>query len=85
MKLRCSIPVTLAFGVLAFGAAIGAEEQPPAAPPAPAGAAGPAPHIVFDATNVNLGDVVHGKDAVATFTYRNTGDAPLHILSAHPG
>jgi hypothetical protein len=34
---------------------------------------------------VNLGDVVHGQDAVATFTYHNTGDAPLHILSAKPG
>jgi len=53
--------------------------------PAPAAAAGPAPHIKFDATEVNLGDVVHGQDAVATFTYRNTGDAPLRILSAKPG
>jgi hypothetical protein len=55
---------------------------PPAAPkPAP----GTAPHIVFDAVLVNLGDVIHGQDAVATFTYRNTGNAPLHILGAKPG
>jgi len=53
--------------------------------PAPAAPVGPAPHIKFDATDVNLGDVVHGADAVATFTYHNTGDAPLHILSAKPG
>ena len=53
--------------------------------PAPAAPAGPAPHIKFDATEVNLGDVVHGEDAVATFTYHNTGSAPLHILSAKPG
>jgi hypothetical protein len=53
--------------------------------PAPAAPAGPAPHITFDAKDVNLGDVVHGKDAVATFTYHNTGTAPLHILSAKPG
>jgi len=46
---------------------------------------GPAPRIAFDAKDVNLGDVVHGQDAVATFTYRNTGTAPLHILSAKPG
>ena len=65
---------------LSFGArAVFAEEPAPAAP------AGPAPHIKFDATDVNLGDVVHGQDAVATFTYHNTGDAPLHILSAKPG
>jgi hypothetical protein len=47
--------------------------------------AGPTPHIAFDAKDVNLGDVVHGQDAVATFTYHNTGSVPLHILSAKPG
>ena len=41
--------------------------------------------IKFDATDVNLGEVVKGQDAVATFTYRNLGSAPLHILSAKPG
>lgn len=59
---------------------------PPPNPPAPAAApSGPSAHIKFDATDVNLGDVVRGEDAVATFTYHNTGDAPLHILSAKPG
>jgi hypothetical protein len=53
--------------------------------PAPAAPAGPAPHIAFDAKDVNLGDVIHGVDAVAMFTYHNTGTAPLHILSAKPG
>ncbi len=56
-----------------------AEELPKAAPE------GPAPHIKFDATEVNLGDVIRGQDAVAIFTYHNTGNAPLHILSAKPG
>ena len=65
---------------LSLGArAVFAEEPAPAAPE------GPAPRIKFDATEVNLGDVVHGQDAVATFTYHNTGDAPLHIVSAKPG
>src|SRR5215831_2996849 len=38
----------------------------PAAPPAaaPAAPAGPAPHLKFDATVLNLGNVVHGEDAV---------------------
>ena len=59
---------------------------PPPNPSAPAAAAtGPGPHIKFDTTSVNLGDVVRGADAVATFTYHNTGDAPLRILSAKPG
>ena len=53
--------------------------------PAPATPAGASPHITFDAKDVNLGDIVHGQDAVAVFTYRNTGTAPLHILSAKPG
>jgi hypothetical protein len=53
--------------------------------PAPAAPDVPAPHIHFDATDVDLGDVVHGQDAAATFTYHNTGTAPLHILSAKPG
>jgi hypothetical protein len=59
---------------------------PPPNPPAPTAVpSGPAPHIKFDSVTVNLGDVVRGEDAVATFTYHNTGDVPLHILSAKPG
>ena len=62
-----------------------AQAPAPAEAPAPAPPAGPAPHLVFDSVQINLGEVVHGQDAVATFAYRNTGDAPLHILSAKPG
>lgn len=43
------------------------------------------PRLKFDAVDQNLGTVVRGQDAVATFTYRNVGDAPLKILSAKPG
>jgi hypothetical protein len=63
--------------------AVPAPPPNPVAPTAPP--TGPSPHIKFDSTNVNLGDVVHGEDAVATFIYHNTGDLPLHILSAKPG
>ena len=59
--------------------------QPPAEAVLPAKPTGPQPKLVFDSVLVNIGDVVHGQDAVATFAYRNTGDAPLHILSAKPG
>jgi hypothetical protein len=41
--------------------------------------------IAFESVNVNLGDVVRGQEAVATFTYQNKGTGPLHILSAKPG
>ena len=57
----------------------------PAAEAAPAPPAGPSPHIQFEKTELELGDVIHGQDAVATFTYQNTGPVPLHILSAKPG
>lgn len=82
--------VSMALGAGALMVAGGACAQDPApAPPAPQPAApvpgGPSGKIAFDAMVVNLGDVVHGQDAVATFTYHNTGDAPLHILSAKPG
>ena len=39
----------------------------------------------FESVEQNLGDVVRGQDVVATFTYKNLGDAPLRILSAKPG
>ena len=82
--------VSVAFGVGALMIAGGACAQDPAPAPTAAQPAAPAPpgpsgKIAFDAMVVNLGDVVHGQDAVATFTYHNTGDAPLHILSAKPG
>jgi hypothetical protein len=68
-------------GLLTVGAARAASAEAPAA----AAPDGPAPRIAFDVKDLNLGDVTHGQDAVATFTYHNTGTAPLHILSAKPG
>lgn len=62
-----------------------AQAPPPAAEPAAGAAPAQAPRIKFDSEQIDLGDVVHGQDAVATFTYRNTGTAPLHILTAKPG
>jgi len=78
----------LSLGLCAFvavSAACAEGPAPAAVPPTAAAPVGGAPKIAFDAVTVNVGDVVHGQDVVATFTYRNTGDAPLHILSAKPG
>jgi hypothetical protein len=61
--------------VLALGTAVAAAADAP-----PSG-----PRLKFDAVEQNLGDVVRGQDAIATFTYRNVGDTPLKILSAKPG
>ena len=88
---RYSFPVVLGLSIAVWGAAARAREVSPAKEPAPlkepaaAVPGGSSPHIVFDNATINLGEVVHGQDAVANFAYRNTGDAPLHILSAKPG
>ena len=80
------LAAALAAGLALVGASA---KAPPAATPAPAKAPAQAaagtPHIKFETTEVKLGQVVHGQDAVATINYQNTGDAPLHILSAKPG
>jgi hypothetical protein len=77
-------------GLVLAGAVSAAPPPAPTPPPFPAPApaavpTGPSPHVKFDATEVDLGEVTRGQDAVATFTYHNTGDAPLKILSAKPG
>ena len=79
MYRRVVQPFIVGLFALCVAHAASAQERAPAAP------AGPAPRITFDAKDANLGDVVVGQDALATFTYRNTGTAPLHILSAKPG
>lgn len=79
MNRRLLSLFVLGMFVACGSSALFAQEPPPAAP------TGPTPHIKFDATEVNLGDVIRGQDAVATFTYHNTGSAPLHIVSAKPG
>ncbi len=79
MIRRVVTPFVVGLFAVLVAPAVSAQQPVPAAP------AGPAPHITFDSTDVNLGDVVHGKDALAVFTYHNTGTAPLHILSAKPG
>ena len=91
MKRRFLIPVMVGIFAPIWGVVVLTREPAPAQQPAPgqeptqAAPAGPVPHIVFDSATINVGDVVHGQDALATFTYKNTGDAPLHILSAKPG
>lgn len=68
---------------LLAGAVAWAGDAPVGVAPTPPPTDGP--RLKFDAVDLNLGDVVRGGDAVATFTYHNTGNAPLKILSAKPG
>lgn len=44
-----------------------------------------APRIVFESETVDLGKVVRGASANATFTFKNAGDTELEILSVKPG
>ena len=74
--MRRLLPLVLLFA----GALASAADAPPSPTPAAGG-----PRLKFEAIELNLGDVVRGDDAVATFTYKNVGDAPLKILSAKPG
>jgi hypothetical protein len=82
-----ALPLLLAVGSL-LGPHAAGRAAAPSTPPAlakKAEPAAPAPHLQFDATAIDLGDVVRGKDASAVFTYRNTGEGVLKILSAKPG
>lgn len=73
---RPNFALALAFAALLFALA------------APSGAQAPqegTPRAVFDATEVDAGEVTRGKDITFTFSVRNTGDGILQILSAKPG
>ena len=41
--------------------------------------------ITVDSPTVDAGEIVRGKLATAVFEIRNTGTAPLKIISAKPG
>ncbi|MBZ5638768.1 MAG: DUF1573 domain-containing protein [Acidobacteriia bacterium] len=87
------LPLALGLAVMAARGASRPAEGPPrltpsGPPPAPAGApvtpAVPA-QLVVEKETVDLGDVVRGTKAEATFVLRNAGKNPVKILSARPG
>jgi hypothetical protein len=45
---------------------------------------GPLPVIAFDKTEHDFGAIPQGKSVSYTYTFKNTGDAPLIIQSAQP-
>jgi hypothetical protein len=55
-----------------------------------AGAQGPAPQqpgepmLTVEAARVDLGEIVAGRDAVATFTFHNRGGEEVRIIRAKP-
>jgi hypothetical protein len=62
-----------------------APSRTPAAPAAAPAAPAVPPMLVVEKETVDLGDVVRGAKAEATFVLRNTGKIPIKILSARPG
>jgi hypothetical protein len=73
---------SLATTLLLAGICGVASAQAPA--PAPEAAAAQ-PSFRVEQANLDLGTVRAGEDAVATFVFRNDGQAPVKILSAKPG
>lgn len=69
--------------VLAWGPLAGQSPTPPDESPAEEPA--PAPRLVVDSKEVDLGRLVRGEQAEAVFTLRNEGDAVLRILRVKPG
>ena len=84
-RRRWSYPVPAVRRFLCLALFLAGAVAAAAETPAPGGVPADGPRLKFDATDLNLGDVVRGNDATATFTYHNTGNAPLKILSAKPG
>ncbi len=74
----------LLLAVAAIVLARTAASQTSPAPAAPASAPGQ-PRLEIEKEVVDLGNVVRGGKADATFVLRNTGKEVLRILSAKPG
>jgi hypothetical protein len=45
---------------------------------------GEGPALSVDVARMDLGEVMAGRDAVATFTFRNTGAEDVRIIRAKP-
>lgn len=67
--------------LLAGCCGVAAAQGPAPAPDAPA----VQPSFRVEQSSLDLGTVRAGEDAVATFVFRNDGQAPVKILRAKPG
>jgi hypothetical protein len=91
---RC-VPAVLLLLLMAAAAVPAAEKAPasgaapapaPTPPTAPVTAPSvPVPVLAFESTNLDLGALPEGEDAVGTFVVRNTGKAELKLLQVKPG
>jgi hypothetical protein len=77
MKARLVHAAIALAAVLAAASAVAVET-----PTVPVGSGG---RLAIDKEEIDLGDVIRGETASATFVLRNTGEETLAILSAKPG
>ena len=89
-RLRILLPALVLAVVAVHATSLAAEPpKPPRLTPSPPPAAPAAPAVpamlVVEKETVDLGDVVRGAQAEATFVLKNTGTVPVKILSARPG
>lgn len=82
-RRRCLSGPALWCALALVGGQAGAQSPPP--PESPAAESAPAPRLVLDSKVIDLGRLVRGESAEASFALRNEGDAVLRILRAKPG
>jgi hypothetical protein len=87
MKRHALGVLSLATAAVLCAASARAGEPAPAAAPAPQapGATQVAPLLSVEKDLIDLGELTRGSKAEASFVLRNTGTAPVRILSAKPG
>jgi hypothetical protein len=71
-------------GLVLLCGVVSAQNEPPAGE-APEEGSQPAPRLVVESKEIDLGQLVRGESAEASFALRNEGDAVLRILRAKPG
>ncbi len=72
--MRKVVVIALALGVTCAAIVTGQSDS-----------ATPAPGLVIEQTEIDVGAVKAGQEAVATFVLRNTGETPVKILKVKPG
>jgi copper(I)-binding protein len=74
VTMRKVVVIALALGLIAAAAVTGQSED-----------TAPAPGLVVDQSEIDVGAVKAGQEAVATFVLKNTGERPVKLLNVKPG
>ena len=82
---RLRLPGLLLWCVLALLVGPAVAQESPAPVASATEESRPAPRLVVDSKEIDLGQLTRGESAEADFVLRNEGDAVLRILRAKPG